>query len=86
MPRSAAQWGLGLRAFEKGTECYSFGIPNQTGQYQPGLIKLWRIKKKKKRVCNENIGTKNEGKYNVLTTVCQNLKEKQFLGLGTESK
>ena len=35
---------------------------------------------------NENIGMQNESEHEALTTICQSLKGKQFLGLDTENK
>lgn len=86
-PRSAAQWDLGLGGFEKEAGRKSSGIPNQPGQ-EIGLIELWkrRIIKNIIGMQNENIGMQSEGEHEALTTICQSLKEKQFLGLDTENK
>ena len=73
--------------FEKEAGRKSSGIPNQPGQ-EIGLIELWkrRIIKNVIGMQNENIGMQSEGEHKALTTICQSLKEKQFLGLDTENK
>lgn len=85
-PRSVDQWDLGLGGLEKEAGCKSFGIPHQPGQ-EIGLIELCRriIIKNIIGMQNENIGMQNEGEHEALTTVCQSLKEKQFLGVDTEN-